>query len=93
MTVRLLTHCLGITAVTAGIILGTLWPFLPGRYDSLAVPLSVMSQIFGIVGLLLVPVGALWVASGYWSRLAGKQHGIATAALIVSSVVWVIVLL
>ncbi len=43
------------------------------------------------IGLLLVPVGALWVASGYWSRLAAKQCGIAIAALIASSVVWVIV--
>ena len=91
MTIRMLTHCLGITTATAGIILGTLLPFLPGRYDSLAVPLSVMSQIFGAVGLLLVPLGALWVASGYWSRLAGKQYGIAIAALIASSVVWGIV--
>jgi len=31
------------------------------------------SQLFGKVGLLLVPVGALWMASGYWSRLAGNN--------------------
>ena len=91
MTIRLLTHCLAIAALTAGIVLGALLPFLPGRYDSLAAPVSVMSQIFGAVGLLLVPVGALWVAAGYWSRLAGKQYGIAIAALIVSSVVGVII--
>jgi len=91
VAIRLLTHCLFISAATAGIVLGTLLPYLPGRYDSLAVPLSLMCQIFGKVGLLLVPVGALWVASGYWSRLAGKQHGIAIAALIASSIVWVIV--
>lgn len=87
----MLKHFLGITAATAGIILGTLLPFLPGRYDSLAVPLSGTCQIFGKVGLLLVPVGALWVASGYWSRLAGREYGIAIAALIASSVVWAIV--
>ena len=91
MTIRFLTHCLRITTATAGIILGTLLPFLPGRYDSLAVPVSLMAQIFGKVGLLLVPVGVLWVASGYWSRLSGKQYGIAIAALIASTVVWVIV--
>jgi hypothetical protein len=87
----MLAHCLRIITATFGVILGTLLPFLPGRYDSLAVPLSLMSQIFGKVGLLLVPVGTLWVASGYWSRLAGKQYGIAIAALIASSVVWVMV--
>ena len=91
MKTRLLTHSLGITTATAAIMLATLLPFLPGRYDSLAVPLSFMSQIFGKVGLLLVPVGALWLASAYWSRLAGKQYGIAIVALIVSSLVWLIV--
>jgi hypothetical protein len=86
-----MTHFLRITAATAGIILCTLLPFLPGRYDSLAVTLSGMAQLFGKVGLLLVPVGAPWMASGYWSRLAGKQYGFAIAALIASSVVWAIV--
>ena len=69
-------------------MLTTLLPFLPGGYDTLAVPLSAMSQVFGIVGLLLVPVGALWVASRYSKRLAGKQYGIAIVALIASSIVW-----
>jgi hypothetical protein len=35
----------------------TLLPFLPGDYDSLAIPLSGMARIFGKAGLLLVPVG------------------------------------
>jgi hypothetical protein len=39
-----------------------------------------MSRIFGMAGLLLVPVGGMWVATGYWSRLARKQYGIAIAA-------------
>jgi hypothetical protein len=50
-----------------------------------------MSQLFGKVGLLLVPAGALWMASGYWSRLAAKQNVFAIAALIGWSVVWAIV--
>jgi hypothetical protein len=87
--IRLLTHCLAIAATTAGIVLATLLPFLPGGYDSLAAPLSLMSRTFGIVGLLLVPIGALWVAAGYWSRLARNQRVIAIAALIASSVVWI----
>ncbi len=86
----MLTHLLRITTATAGVVLCMLLPFLPGRYDSLAGPLSAMSQLFGKVGLLLVPVGALWMASRYWSRLAGKQHVIAIAGLIASSVVWVV---
>lgn len=87
----MLTHCLRIAAATAGIILATLMPFLPGRYDSLAVPLSLMAQLFGKMGLLLVPVGAAWVASGYWRWLAGNQYGIAIAALIASSAVWAMI--
>ncbi|HEY8459811.1 MAG TPA: hypothetical protein VIM99_05485 [Blastocatellia bacterium] len=83
-----MTHILGIIAVTAFIILCALLPFLPGMYDSLAEPLSLMAQFFGTVGPLLAPVGALWAASGRWRRLAGKQYGIAIAAVIVSSVVW-----
>ncbi len=52
-----------------------------------------MSQVFGMTGLLLVPVGGLWVAAGYWNRLAAQQHRIAAAALIVATVVWLTVLL
>jgi hypothetical protein len=92
MRIRLI-HCLGISGATAGIVLGTLLPCLPGPYDRLAVPLSLMSQMVGTVGLLLVPVGAVWVASGYWSRLATKQYGIAIAALVASSLVWAAALL
>ena len=90
MNARLLIHTLGIAAAAAGIMLATLLPFLPGDYDSLAETLSAMARVFGVVGLLLVPVGALWVASEYWSRLAGKQYGIAIAALIVPSIVWIL---
>ena len=87
-----MTHLLGITAATAGIILCTLLPFLPGRYDTLAVPLSMIAQLLGKVGLLLVPVGALWMASRYWSRLAGRQYVVAIGALIAALLVWVILL-
>jgi len=48
-----------------------LLPFLPGQYDSLAVPLSMMAQLFGIVGLLLVPLGVVWIAYEY--RSEGKR--------------------
>jgi hypothetical protein len=37
------------------------YPFLPGKYDGLAVPLSTMAQLFGAAGLLLVPIGVLWL--------------------------------
>jgi hypothetical protein len=50
-------HVLGISGVTVGVLSCTLLPFLPGDYDSLAIPFSAMARIFGKAGLLLVPVG------------------------------------
>jgi hypothetical protein len=38
-----------------------LYPFLPGLYDSSAVTLSIMSQLFAMAGLLHVPLGAFWL--------------------------------
>ena len=43
------------------IITATFLPFFPGGYDPLSKPLSGMAWIFGRVGLLLVPVGGLWL--------------------------------
>lgn len=37
-----------------------------------------------------MPIGAFWVASWYWNRLAGKQFGIAIAGLIVPSIFWLL---
>lgn len=87
---RIPIHALGIAGATAGIVLLTLLPFLPGTFDSLSVPVSVMFQILGKAGLLLVPVGALWVLTRYSTRLARNEYGIARAALIGSSVVWIL---
>jgi hypothetical protein len=82
----LLPHFLRIAGLTAGIVLGALLPFLPGEYARLAAPLSMVCRVVGMAGLLLVPIGAVWVASGHWSLPAGTQRGIALAALIVSSI-------
>ncbi|MEX2299737.1 MAG: hypothetical protein WD733_02300 [Bryobacterales bacterium] len=39
----------------------TFLPFAPGGYDSMAVPLAAMAWVLGRVGLLLVPIGLLWL--------------------------------
>ncbi|HTV02988.1 MAG TPA: hypothetical protein VMF13_20745, partial [Luteitalea sp.] len=50
--------------VSAGLLaLTTIYPFLPGRFDRLAVPLSTMVQVFGVLGMALVPVGLTWAAA------------------------------
>ncbi|HEX5885823.1 MAG TPA: hypothetical protein VFY67_14875, partial [Pyrinomonadaceae bacterium] len=56
------------------VLLCTLLPFLPGSYDNLAVALSEMAHMFGVVGLLLVPVGLIWLAANRSSRLTQRRH-------------------
>lgn len=36
-------------------------PYLPGEYDALAWPLSMMAQAFAIAGSTLVPLGLVWL--------------------------------
>ena len=68
-----------------------LLPFLPGRYDSVAVPLSMMAQLFGIVGLLLVPLGLAWIAYEYGSEAKQKRRVFAIVALVTSFLAWCVV--
>jgi hypothetical protein len=81
------------------------YPFLPGRYDRLAVTLSLMAQLLGLAGLLLVPIGAAWLIHELVKRRAHRpgmpefdarsDKGIyfAMVALVVSFVVAVFVAL
>jgi hypothetical protein len=50
-----------IAAFTILAVACMFYPFLPGRYDRLAVTLSLMAQLVGLAGLLLVPIGAAWL--------------------------------
>ena len=54
------------------VVVATFLPFFPGGHDPLAAPLSAMAWVLGRVGLLLVPVGGLWlwVSSSRASRPA-----------------------
>ena len=56
------------------LVVCTFYPFLPGEYDGLAVPLSAMSQTFGVAGLLLVPVGVSWLAYELRKRARRKRN-------------------
>src|ERR1700754_2881491 len=84
----MILHVLGIVLTIALILFCTLLPFLPGSYDNLAIALSEMAHMFGIVGLLLVPVGLLWMGFERSSRLAQKRHLFPLLALIASTLVW-----
>jgi hypothetical protein len=48
----------GIMAILSFCIV---YPFLPGEYDMLAMPISIMVQSFGAIGLPLSVVGLLWL--------------------------------
>ena len=80
-------HLLGIAGVIVVIVLGMLWPLLPGDYDPLAVPLSTLAQASGIVGLLLTPVGLLWWLSLYSATLASRRRGLLMMTLAVVAIV------
>jgi hypothetical protein len=90
----MLTHLARILGLTALLAAGMVYPFLPGRYDSLAVALSTLAQSFGTAGLLVVPIGLLWLADEVRQRARRKralpttQHGyyFGLAALIVASI-------
>jgi hypothetical protein len=56
-----ITHLIFIVGIAVILAFSMVYPFLAGRYDRLAVPLSTMVQVFGVVGLTLVPVGLLWL--------------------------------
>lgn len=58
---NIVTHLAFIAGIATLLVLATVYPFLPGGFDSLAVPLSTMAQVFGVVGLALVPGGLLWL--------------------------------
>ncbi len=56
-----MAHIVRAFLIVTALITVTFLPFFPGGYDSLSKSLSGMAWIFGRVGLLLVPVGGLWL--------------------------------
>jgi hypothetical protein len=70
----IIIHLARMAIIILLIVLCIIYPFLPGEYDSLAIPLSTMAQGFGVLGLLLVPVGGLWLAYELRSRARRKQN-------------------
>lgn len=82
----------GITAATVLVAVCTLLPFLPGGYDKLAVPLSAMAQVVGTAGLLVVPFGALRLATDRSPRLGRWRFATTLLVVISTTFVWALVL-
>lgn len=71
----MIRHLVSIGTAVALLAVCMLLPFLPGEYDALAVTLSTMSQLFGMAGLLLVPLGAIWLAHEFKKRTKKTHTG------------------
>lgn len=54
-------HWIQLIALNLLVVFCIFLPFLPGPYDNLSLPLSGAAQLTGYIGLVLVPVGALWL--------------------------------
>ena len=63
---------LQLIALNLLVILCIFLPFIPGRYDKLSYGLSGIAQITGFIGLLLVPIGILWLIQEI-KKLAGNN--------------------
>ena len=68
------SHIVRIAALTALLVLCTFYPVLPGGHDPLAVSLSAMAQTFGLAGLLVLPVGLIWLVSELQKRARRKRN-------------------
>lgn len=70
----MLIHSARIVVISFLIIASLVYPYLPGEYDHLAIPLSTMAQVLGWLGLLLVPVGGLWLAYEFHIQARRRQN-------------------
>lgn len=88
-------HTLQLAAIVVLVLACMFYPFMPGTHDRLAVTLSIMAQALGFAGLVMVPIGILWLISelatlrerrpGLAPRPA-KRHWFAFAAMAASAV-------
>jgi hypothetical protein len=62
---QLMRACLVVLVLVAAPV----FPFIPIGYDPLARPLAGIAWFFGRVGLLLVPIGGLWLWAAAWPPL------------------------
>jgi len=88
-------HLVRMGGITTLSVLCLFYPFLPEKYDELAAALSTMAQLFGAAGLLLVPIGVLWLVYEVRKRAqrnrnlpnTGRGYYFAMASLIAASIV------
>ena len=85
----MIRHLLWMAGITVLALASMFYPFMPGTYDRMAIPLSGMAQVCGLAGLLLVPIGMVWLIYELVNRRRtpgslpqkGKSHWFAVCAL------------
>ena len=81
-------HVLLGSGLLIGLLVGTLLPFAPGKYDVAAVPISSFAQALGLGSLLAAPIALTWWIHGLRHRPGDAaadrvRHRYATAVLAV----------
>ncbi|RJQ33624.1 hypothetical protein C4568_04285 [Candidatus Parcubacteria bacterium] len=82
---KITQHILSILAITVLLVLIMVYPFLPGGYDRLALSFSTMIQTGGAFGLLLIPIGILWLLK------PRQAYAFARAAAVIGMIIAIIV--
>lgn len=85
---RIVFHAALVTALSTLLIFLMSRPFLPGPHDPMAVPISMLVQTFGLIGVLLVVTGILQLVGESrrpWTRQQRSRWAI--SVLIAASVV------
>jgi hypothetical protein len=73
-----------VTLCTAAlVVLGAALPFLPGRYDPLAMPVSMVAQLFMKLSPLLIAAGVMWMIA----ERAAQAHLRTRRTLVVATIV------
>lgn len=70
----MISHLVRMVGITIFISLCVFYPFFPGQYDSLAMPLSITAQLSVAIGLLLVPIGVLWLTYEFRKQFQRKRN-------------------
>src|SRR5262245_7023980 len=71
---RLIQHLPIIFGLILILLVATVYPFLPGSHDALAVALSSMVQALAVIGLLPAFIGILWLAYEWRKRARARQN-------------------
>lgn len=70
----LIKHLIFIGLIVALAGVGMFYPYLPGKYDALAVPISTLFQVWSGLGLPLLPIGAFWLGYEWRGQYRRKRN-------------------